>query len=177
VARSPVRLSADYGADVIKIEKPSVGDPIREWSPIKDGVSLWWKVTGRNKRLVTLDLGMERGRQRFFRLVERTDAVIENFRPGTFVRWGLGYEELARVNPRIILVHVLGYGQTGPYATRPGVRDRRRRDQWHTESLEQAQAEGKGAASLDGPLIDMALVPMARRLIGKAERIAGTSGA
>jgi crotonobetainyl-CoA:carnitine CoA-transferase CaiB-like acyl-CoA transferase len=113
-------LAADYGADVIKIEKPGDGDPMRAWSPLKDGVSLWWKVTGRNKRLVTLDLSKERGRELFLSLVERADAVVENFRPGTFARWGLSYEELARVNPRIVLVHVSGYGQTGPYAHRPG---------------------------------------------------------
>jgi crotonobetainyl-CoA:carnitine CoA-transferase CaiB-like acyl-CoA transferase len=113
-------LAADYGADVIKIEKPGIGDPIREWSPKKNGVSLWWKVTGRNKRLITLDLGKPDGRELFLRLVERADAVIENYRPGTFERWGLSYEELAAVNPRIIVVRVSGYGQTGPYAHRPG---------------------------------------------------------
>lgn len=113
-------LAADYGADVVKIEKPGVGDPIREWSPMKDGVSLWWKVTGRNKRLITLDLAKPDGRELFLRLVKRADAVIENFRPGTFARWGLSYDELAAVNPRIIVVHVSGYGQTGPYAHRPG---------------------------------------------------------
>jgi crotonobetainyl-CoA:carnitine CoA-transferase CaiB-like acyl-CoA transferase len=113
-------LAADYGADVIKIEQPGVGDPIREWSPLKDGVSLWWKVTARNKRLVTLDLRKERGRELFLRLVESADAVIENYRPGTFERFGLSYEELSSANPRIILVRVSGYGQTGPYAHRPG---------------------------------------------------------
>jgi crotonobetainyl-CoA:carnitine CoA-transferase CaiB-like acyl-CoA transferase len=113
-------LLADYGADVLKIEKPGAGDPIREWSPMKDGVSLWWKVTGRNKRLITLDLSRERGRELFLRLVERADAVVENFRPGTFARWGLSYEELAAANPGVILVHVSGFGQTGPYAHRPG---------------------------------------------------------
>lgn len=113
-------LLADYGADVIKLEKPGAGDPIREWAPTKDGVSLWWKVTGRNKRLITLDLSRARGRELFLRLVERADAVVENFRPGTFARWGLSYEELAAANPRIILVHVSGFGQTGPYARRPG---------------------------------------------------------
>jgi succinyl-CoA---D-citramalate CoA-transferase len=113
-------LLADYGADVIKIEKPNHGDPIREWSPIKDGISLWWKVTGRNKRLITLDLSSARGRELFLKLVEQADVVIENFRPGTFARWGLSFAELSRVNPRIIVLHVSGYGQTGPYAQRPG---------------------------------------------------------
>ncbi len=113
-------LAADHGAEVIKIEKPGVGDAMRQWAPIKNGVSLWWKVGGRNKRLVTLNLANDRGRQVFLRLVARSDAVIENFRPGTFERWGLSYEELAEVNPRVILVRVSGYGQTGPYAHRPG---------------------------------------------------------
>ncbi len=113
-------LAADYGADVLKIEKPTQGDPIRQWSPMKNGTSLWWKVAGRNKRLITVDLRHEQGRELFLRLVEQADAVIENYRPGTFDRWGLSYEELARVNPRIIVVHVSGYGQTGPYAERPG---------------------------------------------------------
>ena len=113
-------LAADHGAEVIKIEKPGLGDPMRRWAPIKNGVSLWWKVGGRNKRLITLDLASERGREVFLQLVERSDAVIENFRPGTFERWGLSYEELAEVNQRVILVRVSGYGQTGPYAHRPG---------------------------------------------------------
>jgi succinyl-CoA---D-citramalate CoA-transferase len=113
-------MLADLGADVIKIEKPHAGDPMRGWSPIKDGRSLWWKVTGRNKRLITLDLSVPRGRELFLRLVEKADAVIENFRPGTFERWGLGYAALAEVNPRLILVRISGYGQTGPYAGRPG---------------------------------------------------------
>jgi crotonobetainyl-CoA:carnitine CoA-transferase CaiB-like acyl-CoA transferase len=113
-------LAADYGADVIKIEKPGDGDPIRQWSPRKKGSSLWWKVTGRNKRLVTLDLREPKGRELFLRLVEWADAVVENYRPGTLDRWGLSYDELSRVNPRIIVVRVSGYGQTGPYARRPG---------------------------------------------------------
>jgi crotonobetainyl-CoA:carnitine CoA-transferase CaiB-like acyl-CoA transferase len=113
-------LAADHGADVIKIEQPGAGDPIRGWSPRKDGVSLWWKVIARNKRLVTLDLSHPRGREVFLELVASADAVIENYRPGTFARWGLSYEELSAVNPRIVLVSVSGYGQTGPYASRPG---------------------------------------------------------
>jgi crotonobetainyl-CoA:carnitine CoA-transferase CaiB-like acyl-CoA transferase len=113
-------LAADHGADVVKIEQPDVGDAIREWSPLKDGRSLWWKVTARNKRLISLDLRKPRGRELFLELAREADAVIENFRPGTFARWGLSYDELAAVNPRLVLVHVSGYGQTGPYAHRPG---------------------------------------------------------
>jgi crotonobetainyl-CoA:carnitine CoA-transferase CaiB-like acyl-CoA transferase len=113
-------LAADYGADVIKIEKPGLGDPMREWAPIKEGQSLWWKVTARNKRLITLNLSAPRGRDLFLRLAAEADVVIENFRPGTFARWGLSVEELIAVNPRLVLVHVSGYGQTGPYAHRPG---------------------------------------------------------
>jgi crotonobetainyl-CoA:carnitine CoA-transferase CaiB-like acyl-CoA transferase len=113
-------LAADYGADVVKIEKPPEGDPIRQWSPRKDGLSLWWKVIGRNKRLVTLDLSVAAGRDVFLRLAEHADVVIENFRPGTFDRFGLSYERLVEVNPRLVLVRVSGYGQTGPYAHRPG---------------------------------------------------------
>lgn len=113
-------MLADLGADVIKLEKPNVGDPMREWSPIKDGRSLWWKVTARNKRLITLDLSKIKGRELFLRLVETADAVIENFRPGTFAGWGLSYADLAKVNPGLVLVHVSGYGQDGPYAHQPG---------------------------------------------------------
>lgn len=113
-------LLADYGADVIKIEKPATGDTIREWSPIKDGLSLWWKVIARNKRLVTLDLRTKKGKAVFLKLVEAADVVIENYRPGTFAQWGYSYPELSRINKKIILVHVSGYGQTGPYASLPG---------------------------------------------------------
>ena len=112
-------LMADFGAEVVKVEHPR-GDGLRSMGWEKDGVSLWWKVTARNKRLVTLDLGKPRGRELFLRMVESADAVIENFRPGTFARWGLSYDELAAVNPRIIVAHVSGFGQTGPYASRPG---------------------------------------------------------
>src|SRR5262245_18566584 len=91
-------LMADYGADVIKVEKPREGDALRSWSPIKGGMSLWWKVTSRNKRLITLDLSHERGRELFLQLAADADVVIENYRPGTFARWGLSYEELAAVN-------------------------------------------------------------------------------
>lgn len=113
-------LLADHGADVIKVERPGVGDPIRAWTPIVDGESLWWKVSARNKRLVTLDLGEPRGQRLLEQLVATADVVVENFRPGTLERWNLGPERLDEIQPRLILARVSGYGQTGPYATHPG---------------------------------------------------------
>lgn len=113
-------LLADHGADVVKIEHPRHLDPLRDWEPKKSDVSLWWKVLNRNKRLVTLDLSKPAGRDVFLELVAWSEVVFENFRPGTFERWGLSYEELAEVNPGVVLVRVSGYGQTGPFATRPG---------------------------------------------------------
>ncbi len=111
---------ADFGADVIKIEMPDTGDSMRHWAPIKDGKSLWWKVIGRNKRLVTLKLSDTEGAEIFKRLVQEADIVIENFRPGTFERWGLGYDVLSALNPRLVFVRVSGFGQTGPYSERGG---------------------------------------------------------
>jgi crotonobetainyl-CoA:carnitine CoA-transferase CaiB-like acyl-CoA transferase len=111
---------ADFGADVIKIELPGVGDSMRHWAPMKDGRSLWWKVIGRNKRLITLALSKTRGQALFKQLVAQSDVVIENFRPGTFERWGLGFDELKKLNPKLIMVRVSGFGQTGPYAKRGG---------------------------------------------------------
>ncbi|MEO8185878.1 MAG: CoA transferase [Burkholderiaceae bacterium] len=111
---------ADFGADVIKVELPGVGDSMRHWSPMKDGHSLWWKVIGRNKRLVTLALSKPRGQEIFKQLVRDADIVIENFRPGTFERWGLGFAELCKLNSRIVMVRVSGFGQTGPYSKRGG---------------------------------------------------------
>lgn len=111
---------ADFGADVIKIEMPEIGDSIRQWAPIKDGRSLWWKVIGRNKRLITLKLSDAEGQEIFRELVRTADIVIENYKPGTFERWGLGYDELSKINPRLILVRVSGFGQTGPYSRRGG---------------------------------------------------------
>ncbi|MEX2645969.1 MAG: CoA transferase [Gaiellaceae bacterium] len=113
-------LLGDLGADVIKIEHPVLLDPLRDWGPRKDGLCLWWKVINRNKRLVTLDLSKAEGQRLMLQLVGWADVVVENFRPGTFERWNLGYEQLAVVNPGVILVRVSGYGQTGPYAQRPG---------------------------------------------------------
>jgi crotonobetainyl-CoA:carnitine CoA-transferase CaiB-like acyl-CoA transferase len=110
----------DYGADVIKIEHPRRVDPARGHGPSKDGAGLWFKALGRNKRLVTLDLSKPDGRDLFLRLAGTADVVLENFRPGTLERWGLGPDELSAENPRLVLARVSGFGQTGPYASRPG---------------------------------------------------------
>ena len=112
-------LFGDFGADVLKIEHPR-GDPARTHGPAKDGVPLWWKLLGRNKRAVTLYLGAPEGQELFLRLTADADVVVENFRPGTLERWGLGYERLAEHNPGLVLVRVTGFGQHGPYASRPG---------------------------------------------------------
>jgi crotonobetainyl-CoA:carnitine CoA-transferase CaiB-like acyl-CoA transferase len=113
-------LLADFGADVIKIETPNGGDAMRTRPPQKGPHSLWWKVIGRNKRMVTLNLSKPEGQAIFKRLVEDADIVVENFRPGTFERWGLGYDVLSAINPGLVFVRVSGYGQTGPYAKRGG---------------------------------------------------------
>jgi crotonobetainyl-CoA:carnitine CoA-transferase CaiB-like acyl-CoA transferase len=110
----------DYGADVIKIEHPQRVDPARGHGPSKDGVGLWFKTLARNKRLVTLDLSKPAGADLFLRFAERSDVVLENFRPGTLERWGVGPDELAAVNPRLVVARVSGFGQTGPYAGRAG---------------------------------------------------------
>ncbi len=112
-------MLGDFGAEVIKIEHPR-GDPVRSHGASKDGVGLWAKVVGRNKRGITLYLGSPEGQAVFRRLVADADVVIENFRPGTLERWGLGYDELSRINPRLVLTRVTGFGQIGPYAGRPG---------------------------------------------------------
>ena len=112
-------MLGDFGAEVIKIEHPK-GDPVRYHGASKDGVGLWGKVVGRNKRGITLYLGSPEGQDVFRRLVASADVVIENFRPGTLERWGLGYEELSRIKPGLVLVRVTGFGQFGPYAGRPG---------------------------------------------------------
>lgn len=110
----------DFGADVVKVEHPRRPDPARGHGPSKDGVGLWFKTLARNKRLVTLDLSHPEGAALFLRLAERADVVLENFRPGTLERWGLGWTELSAANPRLVLARVSGFGQKGPYASRPG---------------------------------------------------------
>lgn len=111
---------ADFGADVIKIELPGEGDSMRHWAPLKDGQSLWWKVIGRNKRMITLALSRPEGQAILKDLIADADILIENFRPGTFERWGLGYDVLSQINPGLVMVRVSGFGQTGPYAHRGG---------------------------------------------------------
>jgi len=113
-------LLGDFGAEVIKIEHPRRPDPARGHGPSKDGEGLWFKSLARNKRLITLDLSKPEGANIFLRLVAEADVVLENFRPGTLERWGLGWDELSAVNPRLVLARISGFGQTGPYAERPG---------------------------------------------------------
>lgn len=115
------QLLGDFGAEVIKVEQPGAGDPMREWGREKPhGQSLWWPVLARNKKSVTANLRDERGQDLVRRLVAESDILVENFRPGTLERWGLGYDELSTLNPRLVMVRVTGYGQTGPYAPRAG---------------------------------------------------------
>ncbi|MDI1463093.1 CoA transferase [Catellatospora sp. KI3] len=113
-------ILGDYGADVIKIEHPAKGDPSRGHGPSRDGVPLWWTMLGRNKHAVTLDLGRPEGAELAKRLLADADVLIENFRPGTLERWGLGPEVLYELNPRLIIARVTAFGQSGPYAHRPG---------------------------------------------------------
>lgn len=110
----------DFGADVIKVEHPTKPDAARGHGPAKSGVNLWWKTLGRNKRTVTINLGSPDGAALLLRLVADADVVIENFRPGTLERWGLGPEQLHEANPRLVIARVTAFGQTGPYSSRPG---------------------------------------------------------
>jgi formyl-CoA transferase len=115
------QLLADFGAEVIKCEQPGEGDPMRQWGREKPhGKSLWWPVVARNKKSVTLNLRDPQAQQIVRDLVAVSDILIENFRPGTMERWNLGYEQLAAINPRIVMVRVTGFGQTGPYSSRAG---------------------------------------------------------
>ena len=111
---------ADFGADVIKIESPVAGDPLRKWRLLKDGTSVWWQVQSRNKRSVALDLKNPQAQEIVRQLVQSADILIENFRPGAMEGWGLGPDELLKLNPRLIMLRISGYGQTGPYRDRPG---------------------------------------------------------
>ena len=110
----------DFGADVIKIEAPGSGDPLRQWRLLKDGTSVWWQVQSRNKRSIALDLREAEGQGIARQLIAQADVLIENFRPGTLEGWGMSYEALAKDNPGLIMLRISGYGQTGPYRDLPG---------------------------------------------------------
>ena len=109
-----------FGAEVIKIEPPDGGDPIRRWREMRGDTSLWWRSLARNKKSVTLDLKQARGVELARRLIEQADVVIENFRPGVVEQWGLGPEVFRQSNPGLVYARISGYGQDGPYATKPG---------------------------------------------------------
>jgi len=111
---------ADFGADVIKVEPPGTGDPLRKWRLLRNGTSVWWEVQSRNKRSVCLDMRTSEGQEAVRALAREADVVIENFKPGTLEAWGLGWERLHAENPKLIMLRISGYGQTGPYRERPG---------------------------------------------------------
>jgi crotonobetainyl-CoA:carnitine CoA-transferase CaiB-like acyl-CoA transferase len=113
-------LCADLGAEVVKLELPDGSDPLRSLEPVKDGMALYWKVTNRGKKGITLDVRKPRGRELFLQLVASFDVLVENFRAGTLERWGIGPEQLFQVNPRLVVLRVTGFGQSGPNAKRPG---------------------------------------------------------
>ncbi|MDE0721013.1 MAG: CoA transferase [Dehalococcoidia bacterium] len=113
-------LMADFGAEVVKVERPGTGDPLRNWGPFANGVSLWWKVHSRNKKSITLNLGTPEGQDLLKRLVVEADVLIEGFRPGAMEKWGLGPDDLLAVNPKLVMLRYSGFGQTGPYKDRPG---------------------------------------------------------
>jgi formyl-CoA transferase len=111
---------ADFGADVIKVEAPGAGDPLRKWRLLKNGTSVWWQVQSRNKRSLALDLKDPEAQEIVRRLAEHADVLIENFRPGAMEAWGLGPDTLLKLNPRLVMLRISGYGQSGPYRDRPG---------------------------------------------------------
>ena len=111
---------ADFGADVIKIEPPNTGDPLRKWRLLKDGTSVWWQIQSRNKRSIALDLKKVEAQDIVRQLVKDADVLIENFRPGAMEAWSLGPDELLAINPKLIMLRISGYGQTGPYRDKPG---------------------------------------------------------
>ncbi|RFU64977.1 CaiB/BaiF CoA transferase family protein [Peribacillus glennii] len=117
---SASRLLGEFGAEIIKVETPETGDPIRNWRVVENGTSLWWYVQSRNKKSITINLREAEGQQLIRELVKEIDILIENFRPGTMEKWGLGYEDLKAINPGLIMIRVSGYGQDGPYRDKPG---------------------------------------------------------
>jgi formyl-CoA transferase len=111
---------ADFGADVVKVETPHTGDPLRKWRLLKDGTSVWWQVQSRNKRSIALDLKEPEAQDIVRQLAKEADVLIENFRPGAMEGWGLGPDDLLAINPRLVMLRISGYGQTGPYRDKPG---------------------------------------------------------
>ena len=114
------RILAEFGAEVIKIESPDGGDQLRQWRKMYAGTSLWWYVQARNKKSITVNMRVAEGQKIVRRLCADADIVVENFRPGALEKWNLGFDQLAKVNPRLVMVRLSGYGQTGPYRDRPG---------------------------------------------------------
>lgn len=114
------KILSEFGAEVIKVEEPKTGDPLRNWRVMHNDTSVWWYVQSRNKKSITVNLRDPEGQQIIRQLSEKVDVVLENFKPGTLERWGLGLEDLQKVNPSIIMTRVSGYGQTGPYREKPG---------------------------------------------------------
>jgi crotonobetainyl-CoA:carnitine CoA-transferase CaiB-like acyl-CoA transferase len=113
-------LLAWFGAEVIKIEPPGTGDPLRSWRTLHKGTSLWWYSLARNKKCITLDLRQKKGQEIARRLAKRVDVIVENFKPGTLEKWGLGFKDVKAINPRVIMARISGWGQTGPNAQKPG---------------------------------------------------------
>ncbi len=114
------KMLGEFGADVIKVEPPETGDPLRAWRMLHDGTSVWWAAHARNKRSITLNLREPEGQDVIRQLAKDADILIENFRPGALEKWGIGFKELHAINPKLIMLRVSGYGQTGPYKDRPG---------------------------------------------------------
>jgi formyl-CoA transferase len=114
------RILAEFGAEVVKIEAPDGGDPLRGWRKLHEGTSLWWFVQSRNKKSVTVNLRSEAGQEIVRKLAQDADILVENFRPGAMEKWGLGWDRLSALNPGLIMVRLSGYGQTGPYRDQPG---------------------------------------------------------
>jgi formyl-CoA transferase len=114
------KMLGEFGADVIKVEPPETGDPLRAWRMLHDGTSVWWAAHARNKRSITLNLREPEGQDVIRQLAKDADIVIENFRPGALEKWGIGFKDLHAINPKLIMLRVSGYGQTGPYKDRPG---------------------------------------------------------
>jgi crotonobetainyl-CoA:carnitine CoA-transferase CaiB-like acyl-CoA transferase len=114
------RMLAEFGADIIKVEAPDDGDPLRKWRKLHNGTSLWWYLQSRNKKSIAIDLKSADGQDVVRRLVSEADILIENFRPGTLEKWRLGWDELSPLNPDLVMVRISGFGQTGPYREKPG---------------------------------------------------------